>query len=65
MLALNLFLTYILKATFVLLVWVVLYLRPPILVFFYGGSLKSVPMSRKLANFYNKVSNGEPKLSRG
>jgi len=44
---------------------VVLYLGPPILAPFCGGGPKSVPMSRKLANFHGRVSNGEPKLSRG
>jgi len=64
-LALNLFLAYILKAAFVLLGWGALYLGPPILAPFFGGSQKSVPMSRKLPNFHGRVSNGEPKLSQG
>jgi len=51
----------ILKAVFVLLGWGVLFwdllsseVRP-----------KIGPMSRKLANSHGRVSNGEPKLSRG
>ena len=64
-LALNLFLTCILKAMLVLLGWGVLYLRPPILAPFYRGNLKSVPILRKLPNFHSRVSNGKPKLSRG